>query len=103
MTVGSFIIIPDRHKLVCSYLGLTWRPCFGWREGVDMQFGCQPPTWGQPSAGHPWVVLGQCDWKGFWPLIQGMTPTSCVLMRPFSLDTRLVISVMPRIGQHLEK
>lgn len=46
---------------------------------------------------------GSVSGRGFWLLIQGMAPAGCVLTRPFSLDTRLVTSVMLQIGLRLEK
>ena len=54
---GSLITIPDRHKLVCSYLdyfgGLAWVG----RGAVYVQLGCHPQTSrGQPSAGQQRLV-----------------------------------------------
>lgn len=96
-TGGSLIAMSDGHKLVCSYLGLVQGPCLGGERD------CVCAVWVSPSSLLGTAVCGTVVGGKDSSLLQGTAPAALCTNRTFLFGTRLVTSVMPQIGQHLEK
>lgn len=56
--VEASLPVHDRHKLVCSYLGLIWGPCLGVEKGceyaaAEQQWVVAVTVAGRPQAADP--------------------------------------------------